>query len=550
MGRKRQVKYFGNALKGDFLTDDDCRKLDTILQIHDGSGSIPDLTNKIVDLDEDQVESVINNGFLLGDVKEGKLKDYQTVNVAYAYFAKRAILGAGTGMGKTPIVAGVINLLREEYEDRGKPFSYLFLGERNSLRQIQRKLVRFTGEPVQVTTGERHVLERVFSEHPLETRPNLLVSHSALDKHLFYDAVNDYKNSNGKPPFDIVIIDESSNIGVATGSTGSMKNKKFKNLQWIMEGVDYRIGLNATPMGLNLLTFFHQIHLVDESLLPTKTNFMERYVVQEYDHFAGYKKPTGEYRHSEEFQELVKYRYLGSTRKGYGGTISNCKGELISVPLTPVQERLLKETSMPKMVYDCPWYFDRNIPVLPSNAEKLGVVRDKIEEMSPRGEPVFIYAHNLESQYGLQYFLEGVGIYPEILNGTQTFEQKQEIIERFSSGETRVLISNVEKSLDFEVCKNLIFYTSITDPSKMQQIEGRFTRGFNIEGLRVVMLTTKGKEEKKLLEEVAPLARANQDFTSEDFSISFNILYEAVKEKDSEGEMEEFIPEGLIIPEF
>ena len=331
----------------------------------------------------------------------GILRDYQTVGVAYAFFAKRCMIGASVGMGKTLISAGLVNLLKTEKEKRGEPFSFLFLTETNTLKQHEREFVRFTNQVVWRTTGAKDQVNRVLENVGLESRPNIIGSHSLLTQPLFYEAIEKYRREHGRNPFDIVIVDESSRVGVATGPFGGVTSKMYKNAKWLVQDLDRVIGLNATPFEKNLLTFFGQLNLLDDSLMPTKTDFMSRYVVTAYRGRA-WPEPTGEYRNEEEFKQLIRYRYLNQTRTDVGGEIIGSTAELIEVDLTPVQRELLRKTSMPHMVFDAPWYFSEDYNENLGSTNKLKVLNELVVEAVTKRENCLVYCHYKEALYGVK----------------------------------------------------------------------------------------------------------------------------------------------------
>lgn len=548
MGRKREVITYKGALRGKYLSEDDCDKLDSLLDIWEAGGSVPDLTHVITNLTDEQIDFVSREKIPvpLDEVENGTVRDYQTVAVAFSYFAKRCMIGSSVGLGKTVISAGLLNLLFVEYQKRGQDFSFLFLTETSALKQHEREFIRFTNLPVWRTTGERSAVQKILDGVGLDSRPNIVGSHSLLTQNLFYDAVEEYRNRWGRNPFDIVIVDESSRVGVATGPFGGVKSKLYANTKWFIKDIDRVIGLNATPFEKNLMTFFGQLSLLDDSLMPTKTAFMDRYVVTAYQGRA-WAEPTGEYRNEDEFRNLIRYRYLNQTRKDIGGTIEDSSAELIEVDLTDVQKKLLKETSMPHMVYDAPWYFDDNeYGVNTGSTNKLKVLNEAVVKAVVERGNCLVYCHYKEAQYGVQYYLESRGdLYVEVLNGSMSFEEKNEIIDRFKSGEIQVLITNVQKGLNFGHCNDLIFYAPIGNPNTMVQVEGRITRELDIKNKHVKVIVTRGTEADQFRKSIAQTALASETFAGADQSLVLNLLKkEGAKVKSSKGGAES-VPEWL-----
>ena len=101
------------------------------------------------------------------------------------------------------------------------------------------------------------------------------------------------------------------------------------------------------------------------------------------------------------------------------------------------------------------------------------------------------------------------------MNGDTDDKERSSIIKGFKNKEYRILITNVQKGLNFGDCDFCIFYSFDPNPSKMIQFEGRTTRDFNIIGKNVYILCSKGQEERKLKEVVKQRAKATKDILLE-----------------------------------
>ena len=123
MGRRREAKYFGNHLLGDYLTEDQAKVLLKLQKVSEGQGGISELKNMIYDLTPEQIQEVISRrtGDIIPEEDRalGELSDLQTVGVSFMYVSKRLILGDSVGMGKTVQVAALINYLPQEYAKQG-----------------------------------------------------------------------------------------------------------------------------------------------------------------------------------------------------------------------------------------------------------------------------------------------------------------------------------------------------------------------------------------------------------------------------------------------
>ena len=155
MGKAKEVLYTNGRLSGKYLDESTCNTLERLIRLSDENGCVEDLKGLIYDLPPSTVEVIRemkSTDFI--DLPMGRLDDYQTVGVAYMYFAKRVLLGDSVGLGKTVEVAALCNLIKEDYKKKNMDFRFLFLTEKTSLTQIRDKLIKFTGEYVESVQGE------------------------------------------------------------------------------------------------------------------------------------------------------------------------------------------------------------------------------------------------------------------------------------------------------------------------------------------------------------------------------------------------------------
>ena len=116
------------------------------------------------------------------------------------------------------------------------------------------------------------------------------------------------------------------------------------------------------------------------------------------------------------------------------------------------------------------------------------------------------------------------GIESRIINGSFTQEQPSDIVNKFKLGDIKILITNVQKALNFGNCNHCIFYSYDSNPNKMVQFEGRMTRTYNIIDKHVILLVSKGDELRTLKQLVADRAKASDVFAGSDFSCVLSIL--------------------------
>lgn len=519
MGRKKEVVYQNGRLAGKYLSSDLCNKLEKLRRLDEEKKAVLDLKNIIYDLTPSQVEEIkaLYPMELDEEYPKGKLENLQTIGVAYMFFAKSMILGDSVGIGKTVEVCGLCNLLEKYLSDkREDPFRFLLLTEKTAVDQVRNEMIRFTAHYVETVYGEKAKVQKFVQENYDELHYSVVAPHSLLKSKDFQEYMRFYTEEVGYNPFDIIIIDESGDI-LCNPSTQYYKDGKY-----IADMFERVILLNATSFERELSNFYAQLNFLDDTLLPTKTNFEKEYVIMSYT--GPYPMPSGKYKNADKFRHLVGYRYFARTRKGTGAIMEDCTADVEVVPLSKEQKYLLQKVSMPRMVFECPSYFkmgiDSNTETTPKLAKLIEILTDKWKDANS----VLIYSYYKESQFVIQRVLAEHGIDSEIMNGDFTQEQRDDLINKFKLGDIRILITNVQKALNFGNCNHCIFYSYDSNPNKMVQFEGRMTRSYNIIDKHVILLISKGNELKSFKSLVADRAQASDVFAGSDFSCVLSIL--------------------------
>ena len=248
------------------------------------------------------------------------------------------------------------------------------------------------------------------------------------------------------------------------------------------------------------------------------------------DYRGMYPRPTGKYKNQEEFKRLIAYRYFARTRRDKGAEMLDCSGGVVYSSLSPIQKEWLVKTQLNRVVYDCPTHLDPSIEFCEENVPKLGSLHTLIKDVCLDADSILVFVHFKEAQNCLSKWLSERGYSNRILNGETSDKDRANIIKGFKNKEYRILLTNVQKGLNFGDCDYCIFYSFDPNPSKMIQFEGRTTRNFDIIGKNVYILCSRGKEEKQLKEIVKQRARATADMTNTDLSVVMKILLEGTKE--------------------
>jgi superfamily II DNA or RNA helicase len=518
MGRAKEVIYYNDRYKGKYLDDETCDKLESLLKLQENKGYVKELKHIIYDLSASEVSEILESGYSCVDLegKKGTLDTYQTIGIAYMFFAKRLILGDSVGLGKTVEVCGLCNLLEAMLAKKGQEFRFLLLTEKTAVPQVTKEMVKFTGNYIGSVQGEKRFVKKFIDANSDELHYSVVGSHSLLKSVDFQEYMRYWKSDAGYNPFDILIIDESGDI--LTNSA----TQYYKDAKYFEQMFDRVILLNATSFEKELMQFYNQLSFIDDSLLPTKTNFTKEYVVMDYT--GPYPTPSGKYKNADRFRHLVGYRYFARTRKGIGATMKDCTADVVVTPLSKQQRFLLEKTSIPQMVFDCPSYFNMGIESTPETTPKLKALLDIVIGEWKDAKSILVYSTYKEPQRFIQSELAKLGISSEVMNGDVSQREREAIIDKFKLGDIRVLITNVQKSLNFGNCNHCIFYSYNPNTNSMVQFEGRMTRSFDIVDKHVKLLVSRGKELKQFKSLIADRAKASDVFAGSDYSCVLSIL--------------------------
>lgn len=525
MAKKKEVTYINGRYAGQYLDEKTCGILENLRKLDETNGSVQDLSNCIFDLTPSEVSMVIeskSNEFI--PLRKGRLENVQTTGVAYAYFAKRLIIGDSVGMGKTIEVCALCNMLEAEHEKQGYSFRFLLLTNKTSVKDIREKMVRFTGNYVQTVFGEKSDVQKFREENEDGLIASVVGSHSLLKSELFQDYFRWHQQEFGCNPFDLLVIDESGDILTNT-STQMWKQGKF-----LADMFERKVLLNATSFEKSLRQFYAQLAFIDDTLLPTKTAFSKEYEIMDY--YGAYPTFSGKYKNAEKFRQLIGYRYIKRTRKQTGAVMKDCSAEAIISDLSKEQKYLMDKVSIPTMVYDCPSYFP--LFEIETNVETTPKLRDLVELITERladEETILVYARYKEAQQAIKEALEGYGISTMVMNGDTDAKVRQATIDRFKLKDFKVLVTNVQKALDFGDCNHCIFYDYDPNPNNMVQFEGRMTRSYDIIDKHVYILLSRGKELSKFKHILADTAQASDMFSGSDYSCVLSLLLDKDKLK-------------------
>lgn len=449
----------------------------------------------------------------------GSLAPYQKYGVAYMLVAKHLLLGDECGIGKTVEFCAVLSRLKQ----KGLLQGFVVCVESDAAEQWQREIVRFTGLNAVVVDSHYDTLRKLFKgelfkEEELEHIDGIIIKHSLLAQKY---AVTYLEKLHDLFDFNVCVLDESSVVK-------SQKTNSFENAQALFQDVEYAYLLNATAFELVIEDLYAQFVLLSPELFRNKTWVEDRFcdIRLEKIWVKGGKQKTKRtivgYVNTELFRSRVRYFYLARTREELGFVRNNtCSCELYNK--TPDMNKGIKtHEGRWAEVLNCPSLCDWNTAYLtpdvapptdrrafnlPMDAEhlpKLQGLYDIIEDRWNKGvRHIVIYCYHTEAQdkivedlvmkYGY------LGIAPAILSGQTKARDRQELVDAFNSGEVNVLVTNICKSLNLSVGELCIFYSVVTNPSRLLQIASRINRDTSAREREYVVLAYKGEELSNIL---------------------------------------------------
>jgi ERCC4-related helicase len=135
---------------------------------------------------------------------------------------------------------------------------------------------------------------------------------------------------------------------------------------------------------------------------------------------------------------------------------------------------------------------------------KLKGLYDLIERKWQAGvRHIVIYCYHTETQdiicSDLVKRFGHLGVAPAILSGQTRAQDRQELVDAFNKGEVNVLITNICKSLNLSIGELCIFYSVVTNPSRLLQIASRINRDTSAKVREYVVMAYHGEELANIL---------------------------------------------------
>lgn len=462
---------------------------------------------------EDEFKACIDQNFRCN------LSDYQKYGVAFMLAAKHLLVGDECGLGKTVELCATLARLKS----RNRLTGFVICVQPDAAEQWQREILRFTGLYAPVIDSHKTTLNKLFKgtlfkDEEKENIDGVIIKHSLLAQKYaeeYLEKLHDLIDYN------VCVLDESSVVK-------NTKTNSYLNALAFMKNTEYLYLLNATAFELIIDDLYAQFVLLSPTLFKNKTWVEDRFCNIQLQNVwckggvCRKKRVIVGYKNTDMFRSRVKYFYLARTREELGFVRNNtctCKLYL----KTPAMNKGIKSMlGRWAEVLNCPSLCEYNQAylgeeyapssdprtfVLPMDAKslpKLQGLYDTVKEKWAAGKRhIVIYCYHTEAQLKIKEDLtsllaEDNGVC-EILSGQTKAAERQKLVDGFNDSSVNILITNICNSLNLSVGEVCIFYSVVTNPSRLLQIASRINRDTSAKQREYVVLAYKGEELSNIL---------------------------------------------------
>lgn len=496
------MKFYENEYYQGTLTDEQCSLLRRLLS-REKVESLKHIIKSASYSEIEAIKAAYQNGGQPPRIEsKGTLTDAQTIGVAFMYYAQKALIGDSVGMGKTVECAGLLNIIKQDGVK-----NILFLTEKTIVPQIRDKLIKFTGDYVDmIPAATKPQIEKFKKRHPNGFESVVVGSHSLLSCAEFLVYLSQH-------PLECLIIDEGHVIK-------NTQHTYYKNAAILTKAIKYFYILNATPLETSARDLYNQLKLLDKPFMPTVADFERAFCIKKPRVYGMGFEVVG-YKNSNVFKKCITLRYLARTRDDIGAVFDDNDTHIVYVPMTQIQKQLDTKTSLHQMVADYPTGVNFSIPYTEETTGKLKAVKALVQRTEGK---ILIYSHYINCQQGIGELLTKIGRKPVILNGQCSSKEREEIIKDFNVGVYDIIITNLARGIDLEKCDTCILYTLDPNPQNMVQTFGRLTREVDVIGKTLYFLISEGRERKLFESSSKVRATASMRFTE----VGTNLVLEAM----------------------
>ncbi len=385
-------------------------------------------------------------------VKGKELASFQTKAVAFGYITQSCVFSLDTGLGKTLIAAGLINIIKKV-----KPqWKWIFICQCSNLATTYAKLKEalYSCSIVYCDSTENRILNTFFTQKAASADV-IVLSYEAIT----CPSVETFLFTN-RHVFKGAFLDESQLISNLASHTSKL-------ISAIMDSCVYRFALTATPLRINPDQVVNQVYMVDRHMFEGESmdTFMNKFKIWEDARVVGY-------RHLNTLQQLLSPRVFSYTRRELG-----IKGNY--TPIADLVDTYGRYNDVPKA---------DQLRVIKSDPKgpAMRELVDMVTYYKNQGKRGLIYANRNVVKTAVRDVLASRGISTDILDGynTNTQQKKDAVHKAFLANKYDVLITNITTGKDLP-CDYIIFYEQTFD---YKQMVGRGERGLSGRDMDIVFI--------------------------------------------------------------
>lgn len=377
---------------------------------------------------------------------------FQTIAIAYSILAESCLLNLDTGLGKTLIAAGIINVVQMIYPN----IRWVYLCQCSNLKSTADKLKKhlYNDNILYCDSTEKAVLEN-FCSYKANSADIIILSYEAIVE----PSVEGFLFDN-RQHFQGIFLDESQMLSNLSSHTSKL-------ISAIINASRFKILLSATPLRVSVEQVVNQIYMLDRKMFDgvTMSSFLNQYRVWDNKEVIGYKN-------LDHLEEQLMDRMLSLSR-----TDLDARGDY--TPYMHICPSGLNDEAKIEEVIECKCE-KYQAPMLK--------LLDLIKKYKAEGKHGLIYANRNTIKKAVKAALETEDLAVDIMDGTHTATQKKKDVvqKKFLNRELDVLITNVTTGKDLP-CDYIIFYELTFD---YKQMIGRGERGLQGVDLDVHFILT------------------------------------------------------------
>lgn len=378
--------------------------------------------------------------YVLNDIE---LHDLQCIDIMKMIASKKSLVSYMTGLGKTVLAVGVMQLLWNEDPTR----KFIFFGTHDQLTQTPKKIESMCQKRVVVSSGVAKDVNALINT-AINSYDVMFVTHDCLLSDKFMNFL--FKN---REKFCGVFIDEAH---VLSNVQGAMSASIVASMSCQFE---YFYALTATPITTNVAQLAKLAHVVNKDKYPNISDFSHQI---KHGYFSISEEPCffinrtrEDFNSKADYHGIVEFVKPLPYQKDCGGgyrMFELCKGD----------------------------------GAIPQVQKLLEIIKNH------RGKRGLIYVNQHSVREWILPFLKNAGITFDCVNSKTKMKERADIMHRFNEEQSLdVVITSVTTALDLD-CDYVVFYEFTVE---VKQMIGRAHRGLGDKEMDVIFVITEDSPE-------------------------------------------------------